>query len=112
MPTLKQKAAFDKTIANIQDGNPQTLGEILINSGYSASISKTPSAITNSKGWRQLLAEIKDDSLLKRIREIALDTDKRASLQAIDMIFKLKDRYPASKHKLQAVKEELSSIED
>ena len=79
------------------------MGEVLIESGYSKSISTTPTAITKSKGWQELLNEIDDDELLKKVRAIALDSDKRASLQAIDMIMKLKDKYPAGKIKLGAL---------
>lgn len=111
MATLKQKTAFNKVLENVSTGNPQTAGQILVSAGYKK-ISKQPSRIFNSIGFQKLLAQVDDMAVLKRITEILLDSDKRSSLTAADMLLKLKDRYPAGKLKLTAYKEELSNIED
>lgn len=102
MATRKQRAAIKELSENI--GTP--IGTVMRKVGYSLATSKSPSLLTKSKGWNELLSEIEDEPLLSRLRTIALDTeDKRAALTSIDMIMKLKDRYPAGKLKV------LSAIE-
>lgn len=95
MPTLKQKTAFTKMVENIGNANPKTMGEILLESGYSEAISKSPDKVVKSKAWNEMLSEIDDEPLIKNLNSMALDKkDKRASLQATDMLLKLKGRYP------------------
>lgn len=99
MATEKQKAALSNLVENRRNNNPKTLGEILLASGYSESTAIKPSQVMRSKGWQELLDDINDDSLLKELKDVAHDKkDKRAKLQAIDMLLDLKGRYPNQKN--------------
>lgn len=69
-------------------------------------------AITKTKTWKQLLAEIDDEEILNKIKEILKDEDKRSSLTAADMLLKLKDRYPAHKTKITGLFETLKELEE
>ena len=88
----------------MENKNPKTAGVILRESGY-GKISKQPCRILQSKGFQELLAQIDDQDILKRVHEILVDDDKRSSLVAADMLLKLKDKYPAGKLKLGAFDE-------
>jgi hypothetical protein len=90
MATYKQKKAMDKIVEN--NGNiSKSMREV----GYTDATAKNPSNLTNSKGWAELLAEINDEPLLKRLKDIALaKTGGRDSISAIQELFKLKNKYP------------------
>jgi len=86
MATIQQKQAVKKLSEAIGNKQPIKMGKIMLESGYSISTSKTPQRLTETKGFKQLLSEIDDEPLLKRVKEIAMDTDKRASLEAIKLL--------------------------
>ena len=96
--TIKQRTAFKNIAENITSGNPETMGQILVKSGYKK-ISKQPIRIVNSKGFQELLAEIDDKEILNKFYEILRDEDKRSSLSAGIELLKLKDRYPKDSNK-------------
>lgn len=63
--------------------------------GYSPATVKNPKNLTDSKAFREVLAVLDDSRYLRELDKLAIsDDDKRAKLQAIDMIMKLKNRYP------------------
>jgi hypothetical protein len=79
MPTLKQETAIRKVSENI--GKP--IGEIMRESGYSESTSKTPQRLTESKAWTQLMEDyIPDDTLLDKHKE-ALNATKQIGAQIL-----------------------------
>lgn len=87
--TFKQKAA----IKAITTG--ASVGQAMRQSGYSPVSAKNPKALTNSKYFKDALEVLDDKLYLNELHNLALaDDDKRAKLQAIDMLFKLKSRYP------------------
>jgi len=96
-PTLKQENSFKNIIEN--RGN---ISKGMKDAGYSEATAKNPSNLTKSKGFQSLLASIIDDEdLITEINDIAFNNeDKRTKLQAIDMLLKLKDLYPAQKSKV------------
>ena len=112
--TLKQKKAFQYMVEQANQGKTPTGKEIMLKAGYSETSSTLPKARSfETKGWQELLATIDDEVILGKIREIALDSsDKRACLSAIDMLLKLKERYPAGKLKVQAFNEEIERLSD
>ncbi len=80
-------------------------------SGYSEYTAKNPEKnLTSKAGWQQLLASIDDMEIIRKIREILVSTDKRASLSAADMLLKLKDRYPAARTKIDLYEQELKDL--
>jgi phage terminase small subunit len=86
-------------------------GQAMLEAGYSPYTAKTPQKLTDTPFFKGLLEQIKDKAILETIQNIAFDTnDKRASLQACDMLLKLKDRYPAGKLKVEAYQDELSNL--
>lgn len=99
-----------ETIANyvVNGGN---MGKAMLDAGYSPAYAKNPQKIERCLNFKEALDIISDQDLLSRAREIALGEDKRASLVAIDMLLKLKDRYPAGKLKVAEYEEELDSIQ-
>lgn len=108
-PTLKQKKAVRYYLEN--GGNTY---QAMIKAGYSEASALNPAKnLTNSIGFQQMMAIlVDDDSLVERLKEIAMDRqDKRASLTGIDMLLKLKDRYPANKLKVQAYEQELNRLD-
>lgn len=112
MATLKQKTAFKKVLENIENKNPKTAGQILVESGYDKLTAKHPSQVLDSKGFQKLLSKINDDVILSKFYEILCDNDKRASIQAGIELLKLKDRYPANKSKIIGLFDTLSGLED
>jgi hypothetical protein len=89
-PTMKQRAVISKIVEN--HGN---ISRSMIEVGYSPMTAKNPSNLTNSQWFRKVLDSMDDSKYLKKLDEIAMDTeDKRASLQAINELLKLKNRYP------------------
>ena len=98
LPKQRIKSVFDKSVKNIRKGKRANVSGNMLDHGYSASASKALQ-VTRTKTWQDLLKDIDDRKILDKIYSIAMDEDKRASLQASDMLLKLKDKYPASKHK-------------
>lgn len=109
MATIRQKLARDILVGSIIEGKHKPMGLIAKEAGFGIGIQTNPHILTRSKGWMELMAEIDDGEILQRVREIATDkSDKRACLAAADMIFKLKDRYPAGKLKVTQYADELN----
>ena len=107
MPTMKQKAALKYLVAN-----GRSVSKTMRAVGYSPETAKVPGKLTKSVGWKQLLAEISDESILDKLRQIAMSPeDKRACLQAIDMLLKLKNKYPASKLQLGPIDDAIKELE-
>lgn len=112
MPTVAQRLTFDNVMEQVANGERPNISKAARKAGYSKNTLRDPGNITRSKGWKELMASIDDTELLARVREIALaKEDKRASLSAIDMLMKLKDRYPAGKLKITEYDEEISKLE-
>jgi len=110
MPTIKQKAVFDKMVQKLVNKEPISISKIMKEEGFSEGYAHNPTDLTQSKGWKELLAQIEDGPFLDKLKEIALSDDKRAAIESIKEIFKLKDRYPATKIKGTQYDEELNSL--
>lgn len=109
-PRLAHKIAFNEIKRQVASGETIKLGKALKAAGYSESVQKSPWQVTQSKGWKQLLSEIDDEPLMARVRQIALGGSSRESLAAIDMLLKLKDRYPAGKLKVNEYADEVNNV--
>lgn len=115
MATERQKALFKKKLETIQRNEPVYLGRLMKEVGYSLSMSKSPSAVTESKGWKDLQVKYADDEkALLTLSELAdaQNTDKDNRLRASVEILKLNDRYPASKAKIVGMFDKLSKVFD
>lgn len=111
MPTLRQKAAFEKILEN-----PRPIGTVMREVGYSENTIVDPQNLTKSKGWLELVAEyLPDNVIAERHREL-LDKrevvvvrdgkESRVELTdqphsdvkgALDMAYKLKGSYAPDK---------------
>jgi len=111
MPTENQKQVFKNVVNKVRKGAKISISKEMRNAGYSKRTAEHPSKITKSIGWQELLATIDEKPLIDRLREISLDKDKRASIAAIQELFKIKDRYPANKIKLTAFDERDKVVE-
>lgn len=101
MATIKQSTAIKKVSENIRNKNPKSMGEIMVESGYSKKTSEAPQRLTDSKAFQTFLATIDDSKVLEQFYKMAItDTDKRVKIEAGKEIFKLKDRYPKGETKI------------
>lgn len=112
MPTLAQQQTFNEVMKQMGNGERPNLSKAMRKVGYKKSTWQKTGNLTNSKGWNELLESIDDSALLAKVREIALAEDKSSSLKAIDMLMKLKDRYPAGKLKVTEYAEEVQRLQD
>ena len=105
MATLRQKKAAKLAMESIIESKPKTKGEILLAAGYSKEVSENPQKVWTAEGFQRELSKLGDDRYLAMLDAIATDdSDKRACLEAIKMIFQLKGRFE-TKIKLTANEE-------
>lgn len=71
MATIKQIKASQKILENIGKDKPEPIGKILKDVGYSKNTADTPTLVTRSKGFMELLekAGVTDDKLAKVLDE-------------------------------------------
>lgn len=71
MATIKQKKTVRKIAENVRNDKSSNIGEILQESGYSKSVSESPTKVTQSKGFIELLEKsgLSDEELLKVHKE-------------------------------------------
>ena len=100
MDTITRQA---NTLKLVVDGRGKKLmGAAMKEAGFSDAYSTNPKQMMETKTWKELLLDIDDSPILSRIKQLALDkSDKRVSLQAIDMLLKLKNYYPDQKIKYE-----------
>jgi len=103
MASQNIKQVFKNTLDTIRKGQKVSISKEMRKVGYAPSTSKKPNKITKSDTWQICLAKINDKKILDEFYKIAIGKkDLRAKIEAGKEIFKLKDRYPASKLKLGA----------
>src|SRR3990167_11118446 len=109
MPSTKAKTAFKILVEN-----GGSTGAAMIKAGYSPATAKNPSEkLLRSKGWQELLAQYNEEPVLDNVYAIALaKEDKRAVLTAAELIFRLNDRFPASKLKMMGAFEYRKRVEE
>lgn len=98
MPTLKQKAAFDRIIENPH----KPVSEIMLEVGYDKNTAIHPKDLTESKGYIQLLEEhgLDDHSLAERHKQL-LKNEPTIAIKALDMAYKVKGHYAPEKTLVQ-----------
>lgn len=72
MPTVLQEKAF----RILQSGEVNSTAEALIKAGYSPTITRAPSKVTESEGWKQLVAKYLPDDLLMKVHTEGLTATK------------------------------------
>lgn len=104
MPTLKQKKAIKELVEN----GGTSVSQAMRNAGYSDATAKTPQKLTESDGWRELMAKHLPDDLLATVHEEGLKatfTDKfntaapdfSTRQKYLDTAYKLKGSYAPDK---------------
>jgi len=111
MATTKQKIAAEKMSENIRNSGSKSTGEILKESGYSDSVSKSPQRVTESKGWKELMEDYFPTKTVFRVHKKLLNKKEIVTYQgdfiktkqphsdvkyALDMLYKLKGMYKDS----------------
>lgn len=93
-PTAKQRLAAEKIADNIRSDNPKTTGEILREVGYSEEVSLTPTKVTESKGFLQVLEEagVTDDRIAK-VMEEGLNATRRVGDGELDPDYAVRHKY-------------------
>lgn len=81
-PTLRQKKALKIMIEN--GSTNKGIGNILKEAGYSDSIRKVPSKVTNSRSWNRLMEQHMPDSLIAKQHKKLL-TSKRVDMMSFDL---------------------------
>lgn len=120
MVTIKQKKAALLLSETIGKNKSTSMGQIMAEAGYSESTSKTPQRLTDSRGWKELMKEYFPDSRIQLLLDKAMKEyeegtkieDKRAFLGLMDMMIKLKDKYPQQKSKAVGLFEILNGLEE
>ena len=91
MPTLKQKQVFKSLMV---DKSGEAVGKAMRKAGYSEKTSLTPSKLTNSDGWKELLEEHLDDTLLAKTHHKLLKSkQERFQLDALSLAYKVKGKF-------------------
>ena len=91
MPTHKQKQVFKSLMV---DKSGKAVGKAMRESGYSEKTSLTPSKLTNSDGWKELLEEHLDDTLLAKTHHKLLKSkQERFQLDALSLAYKVKGKF-------------------
>lgn len=75
MPTIRQKKLAEEIAKNLKGGlgkTRKTMGQIMLDAGYSKNVSETPSLVIKKKGFADLLQEyFPDDTILKLHKNLA-----------------------------------------
>lgn len=111
MATINQKAVFDRVAKKVGKGLVTSVSREM-RGIYSPGVVRNPQKLTRSKGWKELMdKELPDGLLAKRHRELLnkrevvyiagkqekelIDQpDTQAVSKALDMAYKLKNKYP------------------
>ena len=117
MATIKQKRAAKKTLENMGNNEPATIGDILIDSGYSEmTATHNPKEITESEGYinelDKLLKEegIDRNSRLKVMAKILYSEDKRSAIGANKEITNMLGEYAPSKIQVESAFQERNRV--
>jgi len=100
-PTLRQKALYKKITDNTEKGG-LTMKEAMLEVGYSINTAETPSKITKTKSWIELMDEYLPDQLLQQKHQEGLDATKQEDKeqvpdyavrkQYLDLAYKIKGK--------------------
>jgi hypothetical protein len=112
MATTRQISAINKISENLRKKKAEPLGKILRDAGYSQSVSESPTVVTNTKSWKELMDEyIPEYKILKRLNQILEKGKDENSTKAIDIATKMRGRYAPSKIELTNPEDEMSDEE-
>lgn len=70
--TLKQQLVFKALLEDIRNKTIRPLGVVLLEAGYSPTVAKSPTLVTKSKGFQELLDDVLDDDSLINVHKSLL----------------------------------------
>lgn len=128
--TQRQRVLQKKISENLGKKKPKPMGELMKEAGYSEATSKTPTLVTQTKSWQELVNEkLPDGKLLEKLN-VLLDArkktrtyikgdlqteyeeeDNNAIGKGLDMSFKIKGKYAPTEVKIIDENENLSDDE-
>jgi hypothetical protein len=81
-----------KRVAKLVE-NGRTMGEVMVQAGYSPNTAKAPTKLTKSKGWKELVEKhMPDEKLLKVHNELLASKQDQIRLGAVGLGYKVKGR--------------------
>jgi len=90
--TLKQKAAVKKLLEN--KGMAVSVAMMTSEVPYTPATAKNPKELTDSNGWKELMAKyLPDDKLAKKHQQFLNSEKEEIGVKALDMGYKLKGAY-------------------
>ena len=91
MPTNKQKQVYKRLMV---EKSGESVGKAMREVGYSARTSLTPSKLTESDGWKELMKEHLPDTLLAKTHGKLLQSkQERFQLDALNLAYRVKGKY-------------------
>jgi hypothetical protein len=93
MASARAKKTFE-----LMAENGGIVSTAMVEAGYSPVTANTPGKLTNSKAWKELMAEhLPDDLLAKKHHEFLNSKREDIGVKALDMGYKLKGSYAPEK---------------
>ena len=109
--TRLQVKAFDIYKKDLEAGITRPYKAIMKEAGYSDSSAINPQqALLSSDGWKELLAEIDDRPLMKKLTKLSNSKNESIALKAIKELLALKDRYPKEKKSVKGAWKEREGL--
>lgn len=90
--------------------NGMSKKQAALDAGYALTVANNANLIEKGQGFQELLEKIDKKRIINRIEEIALDQDKRASLEACKELLKLLDAYPEKRLRVEEYKQQLKAV--
>lgn len=115
MATIKQKHAYKNIVEN--GGN---ISKGMKDAGYSDATAKTPSKLTKSIGWNELVDSYLDDEKLLSLHKKLLrynpksetSNNPRIALNALDLAYKVKGKYKSKVSEQMTIFEKYRDMSD
>lgn len=83
--------------------NGGSLGEAMIAAGYSRSVADTPTKVTSTKSWKELMDEyLPEDLLARKHRQILESGNEQVVAKGLEMGYKLRGTYAPEKKIVKA----------
>ncbi|MFA5196250.1 MAG: hypothetical protein WC401_10685 [Bacteroidales bacterium] len=114
MSSENVKQVFNNVMESVSNGKKISISKEMRKAGYSDSSARAQKA-KRTKTWKELEAKyLNEEKALQTLDDLAdrENEDKRSRLEASKEIFKLKDRYPAGKLKIQEFNEQVGKYWD
>jgi len=108
---LRIKKVHDRVMEQVSSGQQPNVSQAMREMGYSET-SVRAQKVTKSLTWQELMGEVDDSLIVGQVYKVLMGQDARATLQAADMLLKLKDRYPANKIKAGVLDERNNVLVD